>query len=376
MRPLLLLLLLLLASGGRGDDTVAATVGRHTMSRIAELLAGSECRQLQAELNSPEEELGSLEEPPGAVPEEKNLGGNSLEGNNLEGNNPRRNNPRGNNLDGNNPEGNNPRGNNLEMNNLQENNRNNPKGNNPRGNNPRGNNPEGNNLQGNNPEMNNLQKNNRNNPRGNNPRGNNLQENNPKGNNPRRNNLDGNNPEMNNLQKNNFQENNLQENNLQENTPKGNTPEGNPPVLRHRFGRSPRGCSEALRLWLVTAGEATTWDHLVRALHHIGRSDIARELGKNLNQARSLELRRNVEGYRRSVQHLSSAQLRPPEPRARRAPLPGEMLFQRQPPPSYSRGLLGWLRPVLLGVFGAFLSSVLLTGTAVYCCHWRRILSA
>ncbi|XP_023798945.1 uncharacterized protein LOC111940475 isoform X3 [Cyanistes caeruleus] len=360
MRPLLLLLLLLLASGGRGDDTVAATVGRHTMSRIAELLAGSECRQLQAELNSPEEELGSLEEPPGAVPEEKNLGGNSLEGNNLEGNNPRRNNPRGNNLDGNNPEGNNPRGNNLEMNNLQENN-----------------------------------------PRGNNPRGNNLQENNPKGNNPRRNNLDGNNPEMNNLQKNNFQENNLQENNLQENTPKGNTPEvnppegntpkgntpkvntpevntpeGNPPVLRHRFGRSPRGCSEALRLWLVTAGEATTWDHLVRALHHIGRSDIARELGKNLNQARSLELRRNVEGYRRSVQHLSSAQLRPPEPRARRAPLPGEMLFQRQPPPSYSRGLLGWLRPVLLGVFGAFLSSVLLTGTAVYCCHWRRILSA
>lgn len=218
LAPLGLALLFLLAAGGRGDDSVAATVGRHTMGRIAELLAGSECHQLQAELNGPDEELDRLElgEEPGAFPEEKI-----------------------------------------------------------------------------------------------------------------------------------------------------------PARRRRRSSRSARGCSEALRLWLVTAGEATTWDRLVRALRQIGRPDIARELGKNLNQDRSLEMRRNVEGYSRSVQHLSSVQL---QPRGRRAPLAGDVLFQRQRPPRYSRGLLGWVRPVVLGVLGAFLTSVLLTGTAMYFCHWRRLL--
>ncbi|XP_056370995.1 transmembrane and death domain protein 1 [Oenanthe melanoleuca] len=211
------LALLLLALRGHCDDTVAASVGRHTMGRIAELLGSSECRQLQAELESPEEEL-ELPEPP--------------------------------------------------------------------------------------------------------------------------------------------------------------QPEGIVPGRRRRDSRGQRGCSEALRFWLVTAGEVTTWDRLVRALRHIGRSDIAGELGKNLNQDRSLELRRNVERYGSSVQHLSSRQLQPAGPRARRAPLPGEMLFERHPPSQYSRGLLGWLRPVALGVLGAFLTSVLLTGTLMYWCHWRRLLGA
>lgn len=212
-----LALLLSLPGGGRGDDSVAAAVGRHTMGRIAELLGTSECRRLQAELNSPDEELVELEEL-GVLSEEEK------------------------------------------------------------------------------------------------------------------------------------------------------------PSRRRRRGiRSARGCSEALRLWLVTAGEATTWDRLVRALRQIGRSDIARELGKNLNQDRSLELRRNVEGYSRSVQHLSSAQL---QPRGRRAPLAGGLLFERRRPSQYSRGLLGWVRPLVLGVLGAFLTSVLLTGAVMYFCHWRRLLGA
>ncbi|XP_077048783.1 transmembrane and death domain protein 1 [Agelaius phoeniceus] len=222
------LVLLLLALRGRADDSVAASVGRHSLGRIAELLAGPECRQLQAELNSLEEEpdIPELEEP-GALSEEEE---------------------------------------------------------------------------------------------------------------------------------------------------EEEEEEEKKPARRRRGSRSSRGCSEALRRWLVTAGEATTWDRLVRALHHIGRSDIARELGKNLNQDRSLELRRNVEGYRRSVQHLSSAQLQPAVPRGRRAPLAAVLLFQRRRPPRYSRGLLGWVRPLLLGVLGAFVSSVLLTGTAMYFCHWRRLL--
>ncbi|XP_048184265.1 transmembrane and death domain protein 1 [Corvus hawaiiensis] len=212
------LVLLVLAVGSRCEDTVAATVGRHTMGRIAELLADSECHQLQVELNSPDEELG--------IPEPEHFS------------------------------------------------------------------------------------------------------------------------------------------------------EENRPIRRRRGSRSPGGCSEALRHWLVTAGEVTTWDRLVRGLHQIGRSDVARELGKNLNQDRSLQLRRNVEGYSRSVQHLSSVQLQPGGARARRAPRNGHLLFERHRPPQYGRGLLGWVRPVVLGVLGAFLSSTLLTATAMYFCHWRRLLGA
>ncbi|XP_074931734.1 transmembrane and death domain protein 1 [Phalacrocorax aristotelis] len=213
------LILLLLAVGGWCDDTVAANVGRHTMSRIAELLSPSECRQLQGRLAGPDEDLGEQE---------------------------------------------------LEQ---------------------------------------------------------------------------------------------LSEKN-------------NPIRSRHRRDlHGPTGCSEALRYWLGTAGEVTTWDRLARGLHQIGRPDIARELGKNLNQDRSLELRKNVEEYSRSVQHLTSSLLLEGERhggvRGRRAPAGdlGDLRFERRPPPPYTRSLLGWVGPVVSGILGGFLASILFAAAAVYSCR-------
>ncbi|XP_072703379.1 transmembrane and death domain protein 1 [Ciconia boyciana] len=145
---------------------------------------------------------------------------------------------------------------------------------------------------------------------------------------------------------------------------------------RRRDLRNPVGCSEALRDWLETAGEVTTWDRLARGLRQIGRSDIARELGKNLNQDRSLELRRNVEEYSRTVQHLTSSLLLEGErhggARGRRAPAGdlGDLLFERRPPPPYTRSLLGWVGPVVSGVLGGFLASVLFAAAAMYSCRW------
>ncbi|KAM6038708.1 transmembrane and death domain protein 1 [Theristicus caerulescens] len=153
--------------------------------------------------------------------------------------------------------------------------------------------------------------------------------------------------------------------------------EENNPIHPHRRDlRGPMGCSEALRDWLETAGEVTTWDRLARGLHQIGRSDIARELGKNLNQDRSLELRRNVEEYGRAVQHLTSSLLLEGErhggARGRRAPAedPGDLRFERRPPPPYTRSLLGWVGPVVSGVLGGFLASGLFAAAAVYSCRW------
>lgn len=149
------------------------------------------------------------------------------------------------------------------------------------------------------------------------------------------------------------------------------------------LGGSPRhrpGCSEALRSWLESAGEGMSWDLLVRSLHQIGRPDIARELGKNLNQDRSLELRRNVEEYSRTVQHLTSSRLllqgeQPAGARGRRALAGGmgdlgELRFERRPPPPYTRSLLGWVSSVVSGILGGFLVSVLVTLAAAYSCRW------
>ncbi|KAM6395089.1 transmembrane and death domain protein 1 [Rhynochetos jubatus] len=212
------LILLLLAAAGQCDDTVAANVGRHTMSRIAELLSPSECRQLRGRLTGPDRDLGEWE----------------LE-RLLEKNNPIR--PR-----------------------------------------------------------------------------------------------------------------------------------------RRRDLRGPKGCSDALRDWLATAGEVTTWDRLTRGLRQIGRPDIARELGKNLNQDRSLEMRKNVEEYSRTVQHLTSSLLLEGErhrgARGKRAVDLGDLRFERRLPPPYTRSLLGWVGPVVSGILGGFLGSLLFAVVAVYSCRW------
>lgn len=151
---------------------------------------------------------------------------------------------------------------------------------------------------------------------------------------------------------------------------------------RRRDLRGLAGCSEALQDWLRTAGEVMTWDWLARGLHQIGRPDIALELGKNLNQDRSLELRRNVEEYGRTIQHLTSSLLREDErhggARGRRAPDGdlGDLRFERRLPPPYTRSLLGWVGPVVLGILGGFLASVLFAATAVYSCRWTLGLDA
>lgn len=153
-------------------------------------------------------------------------------------------------------------------------------------------------------------------------------------------------------------------------------PERNPKDSVHpRVPRHRPGCSEALRRWLEMEGEVTSWDQLARSLRQIGRPDIARELGKNLNQDRSLELRKNVEEYGRSVQHLTSSLLLQGEQygmaRSRRGSGDvGDLRFERRPPPPYTRSPLGWVGPVLSGILGGFIASVLVAVVTVFSCHW------
>ncbi|XP_065515535.1 transmembrane and death domain protein 1 [Lathamus discolor] len=148
------------------------------------------------------------------------------------------------------------------------------------------------------------------------------------------------------------------------------------PPGHRRDLRGPVGCSETLRDWLGRAGKALTWDRLARGLRRIERPDIARELGKNLNQDRSLELLRNVGGYGRGAGRPRSPLLlqgeRRRRERDRRAPSAelGDLVVERRPPPPYTRSLLGWVVPVASGILGGFLVSVVLAAVAASSCCW------
>ncbi|XP_030220196.1 transmembrane and death domain protein 1 [Gadus morhua] len=65
-------------------------------------------------------------------------------------------------------------------------------------------------------------------------------------------------------------------------------------------------CRTALTHWLLRNGEQMYYDRLSRGLQHIGRSDIAAEVGKNINQDKSLSLKRYVEGYHKHASRLKT----------------------------------------------------------------------
>ncbi|KAM9351037.1 transmembrane and death domain protein 1 [Symphorus nematophorus] len=90
------------------------------------------------------------------------------------------------------------------------------------------------------------------------------------------------------------------------------SPEKNPLDLKPRAKRDTSTtvgyeaqCRTALTDWLLRYGEQTYYDRLSRALQHIGRTDIAIEVGKNINQDKVLSLKRFVEDYHKYVNSLN-----------------------------------------------------------------------
>nr|XP_020640204.1 uncharacterized protein LOC110074406 [Pogona vitticeps] len=154
-------------------------------------------------------------------------------------------------------------------------------------------------------------------------------------------------------------------------------------------------CKETLTHWLQAEGDTMYWDRLSRSLQAIGRPDVSVELGKNLNQDKNLEMKKNVEGYHKTVKHLTSSLLLEEnemdmsgkEERSRQGRLRREggdfkskiksgdwdelePITEKKPLPPYGRGLFEWFTPVAAGVIGGFLTSFILGGLALYSFFW------
>lgn len=158
------------------------------------------------------------------------------------------------------------------------------------------------------------------------------------------------------------------------------------PIRSRRDISSTEQCKTTLSQWLDTDGDTMYWDRLSQALQDIGRADVSLELGKNLNQDKNLEVKKNVEDYHKTVKRLTASLLLGEneahgQERQRRdgetLTLSGpeewdalELIIKRKRLPPYNRSLFGWITPVAVGIISGFLSSCVLVALALYSFFW------
>ncbi|KAM8864621.1 transmembrane and death domain protein 1 [Spinachia spinachia] len=136
-------------------------------------------------------------------------------------------------------------------------------------------------------------------------------------------------------------------------------------------------CRAALTDWMLRHGEQTYYDRLSRALQHVGRTDVAVEVGKNINQDKALKIKRYVEDYHKYVNSLNIPQERPdsdgqqPDAHAVRKrrvrPLTFrdlDLIVQRRPVPVYQKGPSDVAVPLMWGMLLGF-GGTLVLGTSV-----------
>ncbi|XP_049342437.1 transmembrane and death domain protein 1-like isoform X1 [Astyanax mexicanus] len=131
-------------------------------------------------------------------------------------------------------------------------------------------------------------------------------------------------------------------------------------------------CHPALTDWLRIHGEQTYYDRLSLALQQIGRTDIAIEVGKNLNQDKTLGLQRYVEEYHEQVNKMTSQFILPqseadhheetPDVSARQVRSLSwkdlDLVVERQLVPPYRRQFLDGAWPLLYGLIFGFVAAL------------------
>lgn len=121
------------------------------------------------------------------------------------------------------------------------------------------------------------------------------------------------------------------------------------------------GCREGLAAWLAAEAPSLSWDRVARALRRSGRPDVARELGKNLHQQATLQLRKYGQRYL-PPPAVPVVPARAPAPalRPRRSSIPEpnwdelELIVERLPQAPYERSPTGWAGPLAFGFLTGF----------------------
>ncbi|XP_075053896.1 transmembrane and death domain protein 1 [Mixophyes fleayi] len=140
-------------------------------------------------------------------------------------------------------------------------------------------------------------------------------------------------------------------------------------------------CKRTLQNWLETQGDTVYWDDIFAILFKVGRSDVAVELGKNLNQDKVLEIEKNIDDYHKSLENLKSPLLAPEEDKfegnvryvrdlSRLRDEDWDLVIERQLLPPYDRSLTEWCWPILYGIIIGFIGTAILVGLIVQIIVW------
>ncbi|XP_076022283.1 transmembrane and death domain protein 1 [Genypterus blacodes] len=139
-------------------------------------------------------------------------------------------------------------------------------------------------------------------------------------------------------------------------------------------------CIKDLKNWVQDNGKQMYFDRLTRALRSINRGDIAREVGKNINQDKVLKLQRYVEGYHKFVSSLNlpkvQGEKKKPQGKQKGSSRKVrdltwrdlDLIVVRSPVPPYQKGPLDVVLPLLYGLLvGFFTTLVAVVSVFIYC---------
>ncbi|KAK2825117.1 hypothetical protein Q7C36_019044 [Tachysurus vachellii] len=140
------------------------------------------------------------------------------------------------------------------------------------------------------------------------------------------------------------------------------------------IGRSPRDtdkkshCHSVLIDWLQTNGEQMYYDRLSRTLQQIGRTDIAIELGKNINQDKTLAMQRYVDEYHEHINQIPSylmhSQAEETHHSVKKARSLSwkhlDLVVEWQPTPPYQHHMMDGVWPLIIGLILGIVGALLL----------------
>ncbi|GCB70698.1 transmembrane and death domain protein 1 isoform X1 [Scyliorhinus torazame] len=158
--------------------------------------------------------------------------------------------------------------------------------------------------------------------------------------------------------------------------------EGNDNLFKTRKRReitSINDCNNILIDWLKKEGDSMYWDRLSRALRQVGRDDVDKELRKNMNQDKTLEVNKNIVEYGKTLEHAHSSLIVTDDEikieennRDKRSEFLEinwdelELIVEMEKLPPYPRELTEGFRTILWGVLFGFVGSTFLGAMSLY----------
>ncbi|XP_075706780.1 transmembrane and death domain protein 1 [Rhinoderma darwinii] len=151
------------------------------------------------------------------------------------------------------------------------------------------------------------------------------------------------------------------------------SPDEEPKERKRRDIVSMEDCMKTLKNWVETKGDTVYWDRVFSTLYKVGRVDVAIELAKNLNQDKTMEMKKSMDQLKESSQNLKSPLIvyedEPYGENVRQVrdlssirDEDWDLIVERKQLPPYNRHLNEWCLSMVCGVIFGFFAAPIFAG--------------